>query len=371
MQAPGPPILILTTQTGGGHLNLAQSLRDMLEARYPVVIANPQSRSVDVWYSWVSRHWMPFLMWQYAFTDNAFTSYWLHQWYVLTSKGQLLRIIDRVRPRLVIATHAVLSVAAARAIESSGRHIPLVFQLTDLEQLNSMWFTEKHADAYLAPTREIFAQALARGISPERLHLTGRPVRRQFVTASSSTREETLASLDFDPALLTLFLQGGAKGSAGVDRTFENLPGVPVQVILATGNNKAMAARYAAHEHVRVLPFTEEIAHYMAASDVIVGKAGASFITEAFTLGKPMLITSFIPGQETPNLRFVERYNLGWVCLDAAQKLLASIAANRDILAEKGESIRAYAAWNRERSQRIVPVIEQLLDEPGEHIHNS
>ncbi len=91
--------------------------------------------------------------------------------------------------------------------------------------------------------------------------------------------------------------------------------GVPVQIILAAGNNKKIAERYASHEQVSVLPFTRKIAPYMAAADVIVGKAGASFISEAFTLEKPFIVTTFIPGQETPNLRFIEQHNLGWICL--------------------------------------------------------
>src|SRR5258708_25076420 len=44
-QAPRPTILILTTQTGGGHLNLAQSLKGMLEVRYEVAIVDGQPDS--------------------------------------------------------------------------------------------------------------------------------------------------------------------------------------------------------------------------------------------------------------------------------------------------------------------------------------
>ncbi len=227
------------------------------------------------------------------------------------------------------------------------------------------WFIEKHADAYLAPTREIFAQALAQGIETNRLYLTGRPVRRQFLDASPGRRSEMLAALDFDPDVFTIFLQGGAKGSAGVDRTIESLLGtdVPTQIMLAAGNNKGMAARYAGIEQVRVLPFTEMIAPHMSAADVIAGKAGASFISEALMLEKPFLVTAFIPGQEAPNLQFIQRHNLGWVCLEttAQKELFASIASNPAMIAEKVDSIRAYKAWNVQANQDIGPIIDRLL----------
>jgi UDP-N-acetylglucosamine:LPS N-acetylglucosamine transferase len=168
-----------------------------------------------------------------------------------------------------------------------------------------------------------------------------------------------------DPAVFTLFLQGGAKGSAGVNSTIEYLLSahVPIQIILAVGNNTRMAARYAGRKEIRTISFTESIAPYMAGADVIAGKAGASFISEAFMLEKPFLATTYIPGQETANQHFLQQHNLGWVYLQSsAQKdLLTRLANNPALLAEKLESIRAYKAWNIQANSHIRPIIAQLL----------
>jgi processive 1,2-diacylglycerol beta-glucosyltransferase len=363
MKAAKPTILILTTHMGGGHLNLAQALKDMLGTHYNVAIVDPQPAIVGRCYEAVSRHFMKLLDWQFAYTDNEIASLCLHRVLTPLSHRRLLSIIEFIQPQLIIATHAFLSYVVARANEWSRKRVPLVFQLTDLERLHMSWFIEKYADAYLAPTREIFAQALEQGIATNRLYLTGRPVRRQFLDTSPD--REILVALDFDPDVFTIFLQGGAKGSAGVDRTIKSLLGtdVPMQIMLAAGNNKAMAARYAGIEQVRVLPFTEKIAPHMAAADVIAGKAGASFISEALMLEKPFLVTAFIPGQEAPNLQFIERHNLGWVCLEtkAQRELFASLAGNPAMIAEKAHSIRAYKAWNVRANQDIRPIIDGLL----------
>ena len=365
MQALRPTILILTTHTGGGHLNLAQALRGMLETRYEVAIVDAQPESYGRFYTAVSRHFLRFLTWQFALTDNKIAAFGFHSILTLLGRRHLLSIIQHAQPQLIITTHALLAYAIARANERLRVRVPLVFQLTDLGRLHMTWFTEKRADAYLAPTREIFAQALAQGIAKNRLYLTGRPIRRQFLEVSPRGRSETLTGLDFDPDLFTIFLQGGATGSAEVDRTIESLlsTGVPMQIILVVGNNQRMAARYAGIERVRALPFTEVIAPYMAAADVIAGKAGASFISEAFMLEKPFLVTTFIPGQETPNLAFIERHNLGWVCLEAAaqQELLTRIANNPALVAAKVESIRAYRTWNVQANQDICSIIERFL----------
>lgn len=367
MKALKPTILILTTHTGGGHLNLAQSLKNLLEPHYTIEIVDPQSPLVERWYAFVSRRWLGFLTWQYAFTDNAFIAFCFQLILTVMSYRRLRDLIARVRPQLIITTHAMLSYAIARANAHQQQPVPLAFQLTDLGELHMTWFSEKHADAYFAPSREIFAQTIAQGIDRKRVHLTGRPVRPQFlnVDLSADAKSRTLASIGFDPAIMTIFLQGGAKGSAGVERTITYLlnSGVPVQIILAVGNNTQMAAMYASVGQVYPLPFTDAIAPYMAASDIIIGKAGASFITEAFMVEKPFLVTAFIPGQETANLRFIEQHNLGWVCLEplAQQELLLKVVHNPALLAEKIEAIRAYKTWNRQMNQDVCVVIDQLL----------
>jgi UDP-N-acetylglucosamine:LPS N-acetylglucosamine transferase len=101
----------------------------------------------------------------------------------------------------------------------------------------------------------------------------------------------------------------------------------------------------------------------MAAADVIAGKAGASFISEAFTLEKPFIVTSYIPGQESANLPFIEQRQLGWICLEptSLQKLIADIARNPALLAEMTDSIRAYKTWNQQANEDICEVIERLL----------
>ncbi len=101
----------------------------------------------------------------------------------------------------------------------------------------------------------------------------------------------------------------------------------------------------------------------MAASDLVAGKAGPTFMYETIMLEKPFLATFYIPGQETLNLRFIERNNLGWVCLEAgAQKqLITRLASDPGIMAEKVTSIRAFKAWNMQMNQAVYPLIERLV----------
>ncbi len=303
--------------------------------------------------------------WQYTLTDSKLASRGLHTILTLLTRKHIQKMIEHARPQLIVVTHAFLSYATARARDRLPQSIPLVFQLTDLGRLHMSWFTEKGADAYLAPTREIFAQSAQAGIDRQRLFLTGRPIRQQFIAVEPQKRAEILARLHLDPTRITLFLQGGAQGSAAVDHTVEALlhAALPVQIILAVGNNQGIASHYAHTPAVHVLPFTSDIAPYMAIADIIAGKAGASFISEAFMLEKPFLATNFIPGQESANLDFIQQHNLGWVCLKPTTQLalLTDIIADPQLLTEKLQSIRDYKKWNMLANQHILTVIDGLL----------
>ena len=365
METFRPRILILTTRTGGGHINLARAIKEELPARYEIFIEDPYPSLLQDYYAILSRYFLTLWSLQYKIFDSPKSALFFHRCFTFLGKRRIVNLIDKVKPDLIISTHSLLSYEVVEANKQRHEEIPLVFQLTDLEEVHTTWFTEKHAAAYLAPSREIYAQALQNGIEESRLYATGRPIRKQFLETSSFNRAETLRALGLDPAIFTVFLQGGAKGSAGIYRTVKSIltADVPMQIILAAGNNPLLATHFANIERLHVLPFTETIAPYMAASDLIVGKAGASFLTEAFMLEKPFLLTTFIPGQEEPSLRFLERYNLGWVCLDAAaqKQLLTTIVSNPAMMAEKVASIQAYKAWNMQANKIFAPIIERVL----------
>ena len=55
----------------------------------------------------------------------------------------------------------------------------------------------------------------------------------------------------------------------------------------------------------------DEMPQLMAASDLIVTKAGPSTISEAAIAGLPMIISDRIPGQETGNVRLVTENDAG------------------------------------------------------------
>ncbi len=69
---------------------------------------------------------------------------------------------------------------------------------------------------------------------------------------------------------------------------------------------------------VEVIPlgFVTNVAEYMVAADVLVSKAGPGTIAEAAAVGLPVMVTSYLPGQEAGNVDIVLNGGFGDYCND-------------------------------------------------------
>lgn len=65
------------------------------------------------------------------------------------------------------------------------------------------------------------------------------------------------------------------------------------------------------------LGFVDNMAEYMVAADILISKAGPGTISEAAAVSLPILLTSFLPGQEEGNVSFVVDGGFGAFCPDS------------------------------------------------------
>ena len=266
-------ILILTSKTGGGHISLAEALRDLLEQdgeqpgerkhTYNITIIDPQPGFFHWHYRLVSRYALWLWAAEFQFLDTPGRARLAHRSFTRLVQRQLHTLLDETRPDVILTTYPFLSYEVMRVQAQRSSAIPLVMLFSDANGVHNAWLTERQAAATLATTRETYEQALAAGFAPERLHLVGWPVRAQFTCAqlNAEKRAELLTHLNLDPNRFTVFLQGGGEGAARFARTIENVlaagaatgttsAGSGLQVILATGTNRALLERYKDTPHL-------------------------------------------------------------------------------------------------------------------------
>jgi UDP-N-acetylglucosamine:LPS N-acetylglucosamine transferase len=357
-------ILILTSRTGGGHISLAEALNDQLAGAYTTEMIDPQPHFIHLHYRLVTRYALWLWAAEFRWLDTPRRALTAHRVSTPLMAKELKAVLNRMHPDLIITTYPFLTYEVTSVLRSLGMHTPLALLFADPNGVHATWLTERQAVA-LAPTRETYAQALAVGFDPARVHLVGWPVREQFYQVDDTLRAETLSGLGLDPERFTIFLQGGGEGAARFSHTVERVLATQahLQVILATGTNQKLLAHFRNVPHVHALPFEKNIAPLMAACDVVMGKAGPNVLFEAVALGKPLIATAYIPGQEQPNLEFIRRHQLGWVALrsDEQRSLLKKLVESPAELQAMRSSVARYREWNISTYQHLLPTIKELI----------
>lgn len=101
------------------------------------------------------------------------------------------------------------------------------------------------------------------------------------------------------------------------------------------------------------LGFVTNMADYMVAADVLVSKAGPGTIAEAASLSLPVLLTSFLPGQEEGNVNFVVYGGFGSFISDSDPDGVAEEVAywltDHSKLEELSKAAKAHGAPNAAR----------------------
>jgi 1,2-diacylglycerol 3-beta-galactosyltransferase len=144
------------------------------------------------------------------------------------------------------------------------------------------------------------------------------------------------------------------------------------QLAIICGRNEAVRNRLAGQRWpipVRVAGYVDNMPLWMAAADLLVSKAGPGTIAEALACGLPMIMSSFVPGQETGNVRYVEGNGVGVYRRDPAQ--IAAVVAGwlepgSPELA--GRRARARHLARPRAALNIATALGNLLDQPTSEV---
>jgi 1,2-diacylglycerol 3-beta-galactosyltransferase len=262
---------------------------------------------------------------------------------------QVLEVIEQAieahDPDVIISVHPLLNHITVKAIRRSHRHRALVTVVTDLVEFHRGWRCAQ-ADLLVVPTERARREFLRRHVPAERILLLGLPVDLRFRPPAPGEQAALRRLLGLAEDRLTILVAGGAEGSGRLLRQVRALSwsAEPWQVIAVCGRNEKLRRRLARVRfptRTLVLGFVDNMPELMRAADVVVGKAGPGAIAEALATGLPMVLTTYLPGQETENVGFVKEYGLGFYA-PRPEQLLDSIRE----LAEDGGKLHARMAAN-------------------------
>lgn len=321
-------ILILMSDTGGGHRASAEALRDAFAVRYGDAFA---VEIVDLWRKYAPwpldqvpktyRFLTDDIPWFYAGAfrlgeHRAFTRVLLRAVAVWVD-GRVMQALHTYRPDLIISVHPLLQEIPLSIMARHGMRLPWVTVVTDLASIHPTWFTPA-ATLCFVPTPAAYEQALRAGLRSDQVRVSGLPIRRAFAQPPQP-KEALRHALGLEPQQPAVLLMGGGEGMGPLRAIAEAIAGQLAaygrgQLVVICGRNSRLQAELAGlawPAPVRICGFVDNMADWMAACDCLVTKAGPGTIAEAMASGLPLVLTSFIPGQETGNVTYVVENGIG------------------------------------------------------------
>jgi 1,2-diacylglycerol 3-beta-galactosyltransferase len=325
-------VLLLFSDTGGGHRSAAEALIEAWNADHP---GRVQVELVDLF-----RFHTPFPLNlagpSYPVTIKWFSPVWLagyrssdgprRAWTIARAGYHYVR--RRVRRLLVehpadavVSVHPLFNHCVNWVLRDLGLRLPYTTVVTDLWTAHAFWFYPD-VQHLIVPTEGARERAIRCGVAPARIAVRGLPLARRYTANLKETRDRAAirSRLGLAPDGRVVLLAGGGEGMGPLEKMTRALDtalpvtGPPTQLVVIAGRNAKLQTRLQAttwRRPVRVEGFVTNMPDWMAAADVLVTKAGPGTITEGLVSGLPLVLMSKVPGQEDGNVDYVTSQKLG------------------------------------------------------------
>lgn len=277
------------------------------------------------------------------------------------------RIVRDFKPQLAIGVGGYASGPTLKAAQRAG--VPTMLQ----EQNSYPGVTNKLLARKALCVCTAYDEA-ARFFPPERVVLTGNPVRPALLEASM-TPAEARRAIGFDPDRPLVLVVGGSLGARTINESMAGgldalLADGSMQILWQTGRSGEQTGidATAGRADVRATPFISDMATAYRAADLVVARAGAGTISELQLLGKPVILVpspNVAEDHQRKNAQALADRDAAVMILDAdATASLAdtvtSLLADRERLASLGKNVKAMAQEHSD--ERIVDHIYALCN---------
>jgi len=327
-------ILYLFSDTGGGHRASAKALVAAVEE-----LSGGQAKQemVDVFAE--CSGFLNIFAKLYSPLIRYAPKLWGMLWYALDNENKLDKLEKMARPFIlndlsklireklpdvIVSVHPLLNHLTVEAMSNAGRKVPLITVVTDPVTFHRSWVCE-HVDKLIVATDEARKKAVEYGMPPEKIEALGLPINPKFALKDEEKAAFRVKIHDLSDKF-TVLMMGGGEGSGNMYEIIKalNEAKLDIQLIVVSGRNRKLEEKLKKEAETfsfpaKILGFTDQVPELMMESDIFITKAGPGSIAESLAMELPMIITSWIPGQEEGNVEFVKEKNIGRVCKDPAE----------------------------------------------------
>lgn len=376
-----PKILIISSDTGGGHRSAAEALANGLRnfwqgesiaVRVMKAIEDSHhitERLVRI-YNWLLRHrqqWMKYLYWVVNKFRPETSSFFLNR-----CIGYLRENFEKWCPHIVVSVHPLTQHIFARILRELNLigKVPLVTVVTD--PCYGFWkgWACDDVSLYLVANDEARQQLIDYGVAPEKIKVSGMPIRPEFRPADEKDAKAARRAFGLDEDKFTVFVNAGYFGGVKMLNIFKELIAgeLDVQAIFLAGRNdelKLRAEEAAKHARfpVKVIGYSDEVEKIMQSANVMVSKLGGLTTFEAVACNLPIIADATTPPmpQEAGTVNLIAKRGAG-VLLERTIDIVPvvrDLAEDKSRYHEMKEAVALLAIPNS--TENIVNEITALL----------
>ncbi len=386
MQNNAPKILIISSDTGGGHRSAAQAIADGLQKFWQgesfavrIIKAVEEShhiteKLVNV-YNWVLRnrqHWMKYLYWLMN-KIRPETREFFHKRCI----GYVKEQFEKWCPHVVVSVHPLTQHIFARILKelNLSEQIPLVTVVTD--PCYGFWkgWACNDVSLYLVANEDARRQLIDYGIFPEKIKISGMPIHPKFHEVDETDAQAARKAFGLKPDKFTVFVNAGWIGGGNIPQIFKELTRgeLDIQTIFLAGKNEELKREAeelakTAKFPVKVIGYSDEIEKLMQSANVMISKLGGLTTFEALACHLPIIADATTPPmpQEAGTVNLIAKRGAG-ILLEKTSDIvpaIQSLLTDSKKYAEMKAATAALAIPNS--TQNIIQEITALLPKKEE-----
>ena len=386
MSQTTPKILIISSDTGGGHRSAAAAIAEGLQKVWSgksfavrtikaVEEAHHITEKLVRVYNWVlqnRQHWMKYLYWVMNKVRPE-TREFVHKRCI----GYVRDIFEKWCPHIVVSVHPLTQHIFARILKelNLAEQVPLVTVVTD--PCYGFWkaWACNDVSLYLVANEDARRQLIDYGILPEKIKISGMPVHPKFHEVDEKVAQEARTAFGLSPDKFTVFVNAGWIGGGNIPQIFKELVrgDLDVQAIFLAGKNddlkrEAEEIAKTAKFPVKVIGYSDEIEKLMQSANVMVSKLGGLTTFEALACRLPIIADATTPPmpQEAGTVTLIKEKGAG-ILLEKSSDIVQTI---QNLLNNSQKYIDMKAATKNlaipNSTQRIIEEITALLPQKQE-----
>lgn len=298
-------VLFVTTRIGFGHLKVSNTLASYFKNILPDCITQTVTyfdffpprfqKIINRIYIYVLRLF-PRVFGYIYITQERYRGRGVEFWTRFLGK-KYARVIRDYSPHLIVITQGLACQWLGRLKKRGLVECPLTAVITDFT-VHPFW-VHPEINLYLVATEYMKEDLVSRGISRDRIAVTGIPIDPRF-----GNRYNIIKNTH------TVLVMGGGWGLGRMDRLLEIIDKMdnPLEILVVTGRNRELYRRLKKMKFrmpVHIYGLVDNISELMAGSDFIITKAGGVTVSELAASGLPAILWDIIPGQEEMNAEYL------------------------------------------------------------------